>query len=385
MKQPESLKKGDIIGICAPSGGITKPEKIKELEEAEKHLKEMGYRIIETKSVRKEEKGRSNTAKKRAEEFMELLKNKEVKLIIFATGGDYLMEMLDYLDLEEIKKIEPKWMQGYSDITTLEFIFNTILEIPSIYCDAIKSYAMKPLYKNLEDALKIASGEKVTQNSFTKCEKGEFNNINDVFGAELNAFGAGAKKHQQELNAFGDGLKKHQQEFNVSEDEEHYQEPNEKSYNLTEKVEWKNINNEQKIEMQGRMIGGCLDCIKIFFGTKYDNIKNYINKYQKDGIIWYLECFEMNSPELTRILWQMKNAGYFDNINGIIFGRSLVFRKDYDTSFMEAVKQAIGDLNIPIIYDADIGHVAPTMPIICGSYADIEIKGQELNINMSLK
>lgn len=66
MKYPESLKKGDIIGICAPSGGITKPEKIQELEEAEKQLKEMGYRIIETKSVRKEEKGRSNTAKKKS-------------------------------------------------------------------------------------------------------------------------------------------------------------------------------------------------------------------------------------------------------------------------------------------------------------------------------
>ena len=366
MKHPESLKKGDIIGICAPSGGITKPEKIQELEEAEKQLKEMGYRIIETKSVRKEKKGRSNTAKKRAEEFMELLKNKEVKLIIFATGGDYLMEMLDYLDLEEIKKLEPKWMQGYSDITTLEFIFNTILEIPSIYCDTIKSYAMKPLYRNLKDALKIASGEKITQKSFEKCEKSEFNNLED-------AFGDGAKKHQQEPDVFGDGDKKHQQEPDVfgDGDKKHYQDPNEEKYNLTEKVEWKNINNEPKIEMQGRMIGGCLDCIKIFFGTKYDNIKNYINKYKNDGIIWYLECFEMNSPELTRILWQMRNAGYFNNINGIIFGRSLVFRKDYDTNFKEAVKQAIGDLNIPIIYDADIGHVAPQLAIINGEIMKI--------------
>ena len=366
MKHPESLKKGDIIGICAPSGGITKPEKIQELEEAEKQLKEMGYRIIETKSVRKEEKGRSNTAKKRAEEFMELLKNKEVKLIIFATGGDYLMEMLDYLDLEEIKKLEPKWMQGYSDITTLEFIFNTILEIPSIYCDTIKSYAMKPLYRNLKDALKIASGEKITQKSFEKCEKSEFNNLED-------AFGDGAKKHQQEPDVFGDGDKKHQQEPDVFGDgnKKHYQDPNEEKYNLTEKVEWKNINNEPKIEMQGRMIGGCLECIKIFFGTKYDNIKNYINKYKNDGIIWYLECFEMNSPELTRILWQMRNAGYFNNINGIIFGRSLVFRKDYDTNFIEAVKQAIGDLNIPIIYDADIGHVAPQLAIINGEIMKI--------------
>lgn len=366
MKHPESLKKGDIIGICAPSKGIAKPEKIKELEEAEKQLKDMGYRIIETKSVRKEEKGRSNTAKKRAEEFMELLKNKEVKLIIFATGGDYLMEMLDYLDLEEIKKLEPKWMQGYSDITTLEFIFNTILEIPSIYCDTIKSYAMKPLYRNLKDALKIASGEKITQKSFEKCEKSEFNNLED-------AFGDGAKKHQPEPDVFGDGDKKHQQEPDVFGDgnKKHYQDPNEEKYNLTEKVEWKNINNEPKIEMQGRMIGGCLECIKIFFGTKYDNIKNYINKYKNDGIIWYLECFEMNSPELTRILWQMRNAGYFNNINGIIFGRSLVFRKDYDTNFKEAVKQAIGDLNIPIIYDADIGHVAPQLAIINGEIMKI--------------
>ena len=124
MNYPESLKKGDTIGICAPSGGITKIDKIKKLEEAIKQLEEMGYNVIETESVRKEEKGRSNTAKKRAEEFMQLLKNDSVKLIIFATGGDYLMEMLDYLNIDEIKKLKPKWMQGFSDITTLEFLLS---------------------------------------------------------------------------------------------------------------------------------------------------------------------------------------------------------------------------------------------------------------------
>ena len=124
MNYPENLKKGDTIGICAPSGGISKPEKIQELEKAIQQLEEMGYKIIETESVRKEEKGRSNTAEQRAKEFMELLENEEVKLIIFATGGDYLMEMLDYLDFDKIRTLKPKWMQGYSDITTLEFIFN---------------------------------------------------------------------------------------------------------------------------------------------------------------------------------------------------------------------------------------------------------------------
>ena len=147
-------------------------------------------------------------------------------------------------------------------------------------------------------------------------------------------------------------------------------EPN-KGYELVEKVEWKNLNNENKVEIQGRMIGGCLDCVKIFFGTKYDKINQYIEKYKNDGIIWYLECFEMSSPEVTRILWQMKNAGYFNNVNGIIFGRPLFLREDYGIDFLEAVQQAIGNINIPIICGADIGHVAPQMAIINGGIMKI--------------
>ncbi len=99
MNYPEKIKKGDLIGICAPSAGISEEEKIKKLEEAENQLTELGYKIIETKSVRLEEKGRSTSAKQRAEEFMELWENEQVKLILCATGGDFLCEMLDYLRL----------------------------------------------------------------------------------------------------------------------------------------------------------------------------------------------------------------------------------------------------------------------------------------------
>ena len=331
MNYPEKLKKGDTIGICAPSGGISKLIKQQRLDEAIKKLKEMGYKVIETSSVRKEEKGRSGTAKQRAEEFMQLLENEDVKLILFATGGDYLVEILKYLDLEKIKKLKPKWMQGFSDITVIEFLFNTVLDIPSIYCDTVKSYAMKPLYKNLIDALKIASGESVIQKSFEKCEKSNLD-INEGF------------VEQNDINA---------------------------GYDLTQNVKWKNLKGEEKIEIQGRMLGGCLDIIQMFFGTKYDNINKYIEKYKKDGIIWYLECFEMNSSEVTRIMWQMKNAGYFKNVNGIIFGRNLFYRQDYGITFEEAVLEEIGDLEIPIICDADIGHVAPQMAIVNGGLMKI--------------
>ena len=143
---------------------------------------------------------------------------------------------------------------------------------------------------------------------------------------------------------------------------------------LTEKVEWKNITGEDEIKIVGRSIGGCLDCIKNFFGTKYDKINEYIEKYENDGIVWFLEVFEMSTPDVYRVLWQMKNAGYFKNTKGIIFGRPLFIRNDYDITFNEAVIDALGELKIPIIADSDIGHVSPQLGMVNGAILEITSK-----------
>lgn len=325
MNYPEKLKVGDTIGICAPSDGIVKPHKILKYEEAIKQLNALGYKVIETESVRKSENGRSAPAKKRAQEFMELLENEEVKLIIFANGGDFLPEMLEYLDFDRIKTLKPKWLQGYSDITGISYLFNTILDIPTMYFQTIKDYAMKPLHKSLTDCLEIEKGNEIIQESFELYEK----------------------------------------EWNPDELDPHA------TYNLTEKVEWKNVVGGEKIVMEGRSIGGCLDSIKSYIGTKYDKVENYIERHKEDGSIWFLECFEANTAQLQITLWQMKNAGYFKNCNGIIFGRPLFIKEEYGISFNEAVKTALEDLNIPIICDADIGHVSPQMAIVNGAILKI--------------
>ena len=229
MNYPEKLKKGDTIGICAPSAGVAKPEKMIRLEPAIKQLKDLGYKVIETDSVRKDERGRSASAEIRAKEFMELMENDDVKLIIFASGGDFLCEMIDYLDFDKLKKIQPKWLQGYSDITGISFLFNTILDVPTMYCQTVKDYAMKPLHKSLTDALKIESGEEIIQKSFELFEKPFYSDNTTIENIDPCA-----------------------------------------PYNLTEKVKWKNICGGNVIKIKGRSIGGCLDCIQNFIGTKYD-------------------------------------------------------------------------------------------------------------------
>ena len=379
MNYPEKLKKGDTIGICAPSGGIAEKEDILQLELAENQLRKMGYKIIETKSVRKENKGRSASGKERAKEFMELLENEEVKLIIFAAGGDFLIEIFGYLDFEKIKNLKPKWLQGYSDITGISFLFNTILDIPTMYCQTIKDYAMKPLFRNLTDALRLEEGEGIVQESFEKYQKvvdfresienedleNENKELKDNKERKENINNTKQLNDEISLNKLGEKEKDERKKEKCKLEELT------KTYELTEKVEWKNITGEEKIQIKGRSLGGCLDCIKGYIGTKYDKVSEYVERHKKEGLIWFLEVFEMSTPEVYRTLWQMKNAGYFKYCTGIVFGRPLFIREDYETNFNDTVKEALQDLEIPIICDADIGHVKPQLAIVNGAILEI--------------
>ena len=37
---------------------------------------------------------------------------------------------------------------------------------------------------------------------------------------------------------------------------------------------------------------------------------------------------------------------------------------------------------VPVIQDVDLGHLPPMMPLICGSYAQVECKGNDISITM---
>ncbi len=363
MNYPEKLKKGDTIGICAPSGGIVDPIKIKKLEYAEKALEELGYKVIETAHVRCESKARSSDSKTRAEEFMELYENPDVKLILFASGGEFLCEIYDFLDLEKIKSLPPKWTQGYSDCTGISFIFNTVLEVPAMYCQTIKDYAMKPLHKSLVDALDLMQGYYVIQKSFDMHEKAwSFEEIEQASDS-----------------------KTEDSEDNVELTEKEIEEECKKGYDAIEKVEWKSLYGSSEVNMRGRALGGCLDVIREYIGTKYDNVKEYLEKYKTDGFIWFLECFEFSTPELFRTLWQMKNAGYFKYCRGIIFGRSLIMKEKYDISFEETLLDVFKEYGeMPILYDADIGHVSPQLAIVNGGILEISYSDGKATIQTEI-
>ena len=125
MIYPKSIKPGDKIGVTATSAGNADDLHIRKLESAISQLQEKGYVAKETPNVRKDYKARSSSKEIRAKEFMDLIKSKDISAIITARGGEFLLEILPFIDFEEIKA-NPKWVQGYSDTTGLSFCITTI-------------------------------------------------------------------------------------------------------------------------------------------------------------------------------------------------------------------------------------------------------------------
>ena len=129
MIYPKFLQQNDTIAITAPSDGITKEfDKIR-LDLACQKLNSLGYKTIKTENVEKSSKLVSSSSKERADEFMNLWNNDDVSMILAVSGGEFLMDMLPYLDIESIKNSNPKWVQGYSDISLLNFYLTTNFNI----------------------------------------------------------------------------------------------------------------------------------------------------------------------------------------------------------------------------------------------------------------
>lgn len=335
MIYPKYINEKSNIGVCAPSAGITNEIKHKRLDNAKLKFNSLGNKIIETNSVRTCVNGRSNSIDIRVKELMSLYTNKDIELIICATGGEFLLEILPYIDFDIIKN-NIKWLQGYSDPTALLFTITTNYDIATIYSYNFGTYGMDKWHKSVEDSIKLVSGKINTQ-------------------YELDYYEDGFYDYETGLEGF------HQDKI----------------------IEWKNLNRKD-INIKGRIIGGCIDIIMSLIGTKFDNTKNFIEKYKEDGIIWYFDNCELSYEDLTRALWQLKNAGWFKYSNGIIFGRSMCNSSYFNNTIDEILNNALDDLNIPIIYDFDIGHKHPQVSIINGSIATVVSNEKEKYIVQEL-
>lgn len=114
---PQAIKKGDTIGVVAPSNPIV-GKNIEELNKAKEIVEKDGFKVIFSKNIFLNTNGYTATAKEKAEDINEMFRNQDIKMIWCAKGGNNSNCVFEYLDYELIKK-NPKIICGYSDITSL--------------------------------------------------------------------------------------------------------------------------------------------------------------------------------------------------------------------------------------------------------------------------
>ena len=279
---------------------------------------------------------RSADEKTRARELNEMFESNS-NGIICASGGEFLVEILPYVDFLKLAD-NPKWVEGFSDPTGLLYTITTKYDIATIYGTNFSSFGAEEYHKSIYDNLEILNGNIIEQYSYDLYEEESFEKTTGLEG-----------------------------------------------YNLTEKVYWKTLRGKEE-NLKGRIIGGCLDIIAELAGTKYDNIKEFDEKYKNDGIIWYFDNCELSKEELIRVLWKFNELGYFKHTKGIVFGRNGEEKSYFYETMEEALKDSvISKLNIPIIYDADISHKGPSITIINGAIAEITCKDGKGIVKFELK
>ena len=341
MKYPAPLAKGSKIAITAFSAGVPSSLHAR-LDIVIENLKKQGFEVIEGECLRENKHHVSASAKKRAAEFMQFLCDDTFDAVIPPWGGEFAMDILPLLDYEKLKTVKPKWIFGYSDVSTILMTLMTRLGWITVHCSNLMDLhpnEQNPLISNTLKWLMQPQGVSFEQHSST-----HFQLDGSAFSKDPNF-----------------------------------------TLNTIEPTEWKLSGNKQTA-FSGHLMGGCFDTMMHLIGTEYFDIQYLHKKFKQAGLILYLENVEMPPTVFKRALQSLKYQGVFDLCNGVLIGRSAVLDNcGNDISVQDALIAVTNELNIPVVYDVDIGHLPPNMTLFNGAYAEVIVNGSKGKICQTLK
>jgi muramoyltetrapeptide carboxypeptidase len=330
IRYPRPFCIGDTIAVTAPSNGIHGATLLARLDTVIAHLRALGYKVVEGKCLRGQRKGASASARDRAAELMAFLTNDTISAIIPATGGELAIEIVPLLNFDELSSVRPKWMLGFSDITTILLPLTllsgwanahgaTLMNLPPGQRDEFASSTL--------NILGTRTGDSVEQHSSTQHQIPDYS---------------------KDPVSFTSGM-----------------------------TRWKILGErpDAEVRIRGRLIGGCLGRINCLAGSKYGNIPEFVAKNQPEGVILYLENGGLWPTQLARAMNSVAMNGWLDSLSGILIGRHSGGQNqtEHDLTHMDVLNNALGKLKCPVVYDADLGHTFPQLTLINGAIADINV------------
>ena len=187
---PSKLKKGDTIGVIAPSNYIEKDD-LEYINASIALMEASGFKVKFGKYVFEDTLGYGTSPEKRATDINWAFKDDEVKAIMCVKGGEDSNTTLDYIDYEMIKK-HPKIICGFSDNTSILNAIHEKTGLVTYHGPTFKSltswetgYAYKQFIKTfVEDTGSLIMGE--PEDEYTTIQVGQA--TGELVGGNLSLF-----------------------------------------------------------------------------------------------------------------------------------------------------------------------------------------------------
>ena len=291
---------------------------------AEERLMELGFKVTYGNTALVHDDFFSNSIEDRIEDLHDAFRDPNVKGIFTAIGGYNANQLLRYIDYDLIKE-NPKVLMGYSDITAILLAIYKKTGLTTYPGPHFSTFGMK-------------AGLEYTMEYFKKA---------------------------------------------VLQVEDFYLEPSETwsddSWHLEQDDRTFHTNSGymviQEGEATGTIIGGNLCTINLLQGTEY-------MPSLKDSILFIEDDEESHPFSFDRDLQSLLQLPDASGIKGIVIGR---FQKesgmtDYALQEIIATKKEIN--GIPVIANANFGHVHPFVTVPVGAKAVMNVKNGKVTVNV---
>lgn len=329
LRFPRPLRPGDTVAITAPSSGVAAGA-LPRLDLVLNHWRARGFTLVEGECLRQEHHDTSAPAPQRAAELMRFLTDPAIAAVLPPWGGERAIELLPLIDFDQLRALPPKWLLGFSDLSTLQLPLALCAGWASAHGSNLMDLAPSqtdPLVTGVVDLLAHEGGTPFLQQA--------------------------SRQHQVQWIPF-------ETDANAP-------------LNQTEPTRWRRLDgrDDEPVTLRGRLIGGCLDTVSRLAGTRFGDVPGFVRAAGDEGALLYLENCEQSPCEMLRSLVSLRLHGWFDGLAGVLLGRSAApeVLEAGRLNHAQSARDALAGLPCPVLVDVDIGHRQPQFTLVNGALA----------------
>lgn len=324
---PPPLKAGDTVYVTAPSSPVSAALQPR-LDLALQALRQRGLRVIEGQCLRQHGAGPLAPARKRAAEWQSALQNPAVSAVMAPWGGELAIELLPDLDFGSLRAAAPKWLTGFSDLSTLALPLALCAGWSTVHSPNLMELGAAELDATTAGLFELLMGPQPRR--WTQASSAAYASAGTADWAREPAAG----------------------------------------WRFDEPTRVRRLREDMPLRAQGWLIGGCLETLARLAGTRFAPMQALPGPK-----LLVLEACEAPPHELARTLHSLALHGWFDELAGLLVGRSAApIGKDYDG--WSVLHELFADFKGLVALDLDIGHLPPQWSWVQGGWAELELDGE---------